>query len=399
MSPGMRSEPLRSNPRRGSGAVAVLRAVHSRPGIERATVVRELGLTSGFAAETMARLGGLKLLEERPAPLSGGRGRPTTTLHPHPGGPLVVAAAIAHEEWEVATVEIGGTVTSSVRRPHGRHAGEVLAAVGAELRLVRRRHGARIRAVAVAVPGTVSGSRLALAPNLGWHDVDLSTLWPDDRSGRAWLPGNDATFAAVAEARRGRSAGAPSTLHLYMDAGIGGAVIEDGRTLSGANGMAGEFGHLPFGPPSVRCRCGAWGCWNTAVDGAALAAALGAPAPVDEVSFSRSVIAAARQGRGPELAAVEAVGRCVGRGAAGLVNAFDPAIVTLGGVGRDLLAVAGGGVQAAYLSGLMQFRPTPPPPLVEARLGAEAPLVGAAEDAFAAVLTDAGLRAWSERAR
>jgi hypothetical protein len=47
----------------------------------------------------------------------------------------------------------------------------------------------------------------------------------------------------------------------------------------------------------------------------------------------------------------------------------------------------------------MRFRATPPPELIPARLGGAAPLTGAAEDAFAAVLTDDGLRAWTARPR
>jgi predicted NBD/HSP70 family sugar kinase len=313
----------------------------------------------------------------------------------------VAVAVIAHETWQVATVGLGGEEIASVRSSHRRDPAEVLGAVGDELRSVRRRYGSRVRAVAVSVPGTVSGTRLAHAPNLGWHDIELSALWPRDRSDRPFLAGNDATFAAIAESRRGSSLGASTTVHLFMDAGIGGAVIEGDRALIGATGMAGEFGHMPFGDPAVRCPCGALGCWNTTVGGAALAHMLHRPLPADEVSYSRRVIAAAQsisasQAAQPEeLAAVRAVARSVGRGAAGLVNAFDPDIVTLGGLGRELLEVAGDHLYPAYLAGLMRFRTSPPPPLVPARFGEEASLVGATEDAFAAVLTDDGLRSWS----
>lgn len=380
-----------------SAGVAVLRAVHDRPGIARAEVSRRLGLTSGFTAETVARLSGQRLLEEAPAPRSGGRGRPTTALGPHPEGPLVAVAAIAHERWDVAVVALGGGTVSRQGATHDRRTGPVLAAVAAAFAAVRRRHGGRIRAVAVAVPGTVTGSSLVQAPNLRWHDVDLAALWPSERSGRALLYGNDATFAAVAEARRGSSAGVASALHLYLDAGVGGAVIEGGEPVLGAHGMAGEFGHMPLGDPSRRCACGAHGCWNTTLDGAALAAALGRRPPADEVSFSRRTIARAATGAGPERGAVEAAATSLGRGTAGLVNALDPAVVTVGGIGRELLAAAPGAAEAAYRAGLMQLRTTPAPVLAAARLGEEAPLLGAVEQAFAAVLSEDGLHRWAER--
>jgi predicted NBD/HSP70 family sugar kinase len=387
--------------RQTPAAVAVLRTVHRQPGVERAALARELTMTSGLITETVSRLTSLDLLIERPAPRTGLRGRPTTSLEPHPRGPLAIAVAIGHETWQLAVAQLGGTELARTGRPHQRDPGEVLGALAAGLRSLRRRHGARIRAVAVSVPGTVWDNHLAQAANLGWRDIDLSALWPRDLSSRPFLAGNDATFAAVAEAGRGSAVGATSLLHLFMGAGVGGAVIEDGRLVLGATGTAGEFGHMPFGDPAQACRCGAPGCWNTAVEGAALARALNQPPPADEISYSRQVFAAARAGLAPdapqraELGAVQAVARSIGTGAAGLANAIDPGVVTLGGLGRDLLEIAGDHVYPAYLAGLMRFRRTSPPPLLPARFGDDAPLIGAIEEAFSAILTDEGLRAWS----
>ena len=357
-------------------------------------------MTSGFVTETVGRLATLDLVTERPAPPTGGRGRPTTTLHPHPRGPLVIAAAIGHETWKLAVAQLGGTELVRAERAHRRDPDQVLGELGAALRSVRRRYGRRIRVVAVAVPGTVVDNHLAQAANLGWDDIDLGLLWPRERDGRALLAGNDASFAAIAEARRGAAVGAGSVLHLYMDAGIGGAVIEGGRLFLGATGTAGEFGHMPFGDPAQQCRCGARGCWNTTLDGAALARALNHPQPTDEVSYVRVVLAVARAAPvvpHKEVGAVQAMAGSAGRGVAGLVNAFDPDIVTFGGLGRELLEVAGDHVYAAYLAGLMHFRHFAPPPLVPAHFGDDAPLVGATEEAFCAFLTEGGLRSWSPR--
>jgi predicted NBD/HSP70 family sugar kinase len=86
----------------------------------------------------------------------------------------------------------------------------------------------------------------------------------------------------------------------------------------------------------------------------------------------------------------------LGRGTAGLVNALDPHVVTVGGLGRELLEIAGEAAEQAYLGGLMAFR-APAPPLIPARLGDEAPLVGAAEEAFSRALSDEGLGHWAAR--
>jgi predicted NBD/HSP70 family sugar kinase len=312
----------------------------------------------------------------------------------------VVAAAVGHETWKLAVAQLGGTELVRAERAHRRDPDQVLGELGKALGSVRRRYGRRIRVAAVAVPGTVVDNHLAQAANLGWDDIDLGVLWPRERDGRALLAGNDASFAAIAEARRGAAAGAGSVLHLYMDAGIGGAVIEAGRLVLGATGTAGEFGHMPFGDPAQQCPCGARGCWNTTLDGAALARALNQPQPTDEVSYVRHVLAVARAAhvvQHEEVAAAQQMASSAGRGVAGLVNAFDPDIVTFGGLGRELLEVAGDHVYAAYLAGLMHFRLSAPPPLVPAHFGDDAPLVGATEEAFSAFLTEGGLRSWSPR--
>jgi len=379
---------------RTSAQTAIARAVHDHPGVTRAEVAAQIGIPSGFAAETVARLVASRLVCERPALATGRRGRPTTSLHAHPDGPLVAVAAIAHDTWQVAAVELGGTKVAAAQRRHHRNQARVLDAVTAELSRVSRRFGTRVRTAAVAVPGTVAGSELVHAPGLAWHSIDLSALWPRYQPGAEFVAGNDASLAGVAESRHGAGAGAGAMVYLHLDAGLGGTLIEAGRAVRGATGTAGEFGHMPFGEPARRCRCGARGCWNTSVDGRALARLLHQRAPADDVSYSRRVLACARAGQPGALAAIRTVASSVGRGIAGLVNGLDPHLVVLGGLGPDLLHIAADQVTAAYHDGLMAFRATPPPPVRPARLSPDGPLLGAADEAFARLLTDEGLQAW-----
>jgi predicted NBD/HSP70 family sugar kinase len=381
---------------RTSTQAAALRAVHGQPGLTRAQLAAGLGIPSGFAAETVARLAAARLVAERPAPATGRRGRPTTSLHAHPEGPLVAAAAIAHDTWQAAAVAIGGTKVAAVSRGHGQDRERVLGAVAAELERVRQRFGTRVWAASVAVPGPVVDRQLVSAPGLAWHDVDLSVLWPHDGTA-AVLAGNDATLAGVAESRHGVGAGAGTVIYLHFDAGVGGALIAAGQAMRGVTGTAGEFGHMPFGDPARRCRCGARGCWNTSLDGRAVAGRLGEPVPDDDASYLRRVLARARAGQPGPRSAIQAVGRSLGRGIAGLVNGFDPHSVVVGGLGPGLLQVAAADVTASYREGLMTFRGTPPPPIIPARLGVDGPLLGAADAGFDRLLTDEGLREWAAR--
>ncbi|WP_327011718.1 ROK family protein [Dactylosporangium sp. NBC_01737] len=212
----------------------------------------------------MGRLREARLLAEAPAPQTGGRGRPTAALVPHPDGPLVAVVDISHATWTVTTAAIGGTLAPAhVHRHLGLPAVAVLASVRDALAEL---HGPRLRAVGVAIPGTVHGHTLVEATNLGWRGVDLRELTD--------LPlavGNDASLAGVAEALRGAARDASVALHLTVEVGVGGVLIVDGRPLLGAAGAGGEFGHLPFGDQGRRCPCGAWGCWDLEVDGRAMA--------------------------------------------------------------------------------------------------------------------------------
>lgn len=371
-----------------SRAGEVLRAVHRAPGIPRAELAAALGLSSGLASDLVARLVAARWLSEGEPTAAAGRGRPTRTLWPHPEGPLVAAAAISHERWRIELCELGGGVVECASRGHDRERDQVMGAVRRALAAMWRAYGRRIRSIAVSAPGVVSGSRLVQAPNLGWEDVELAALRPGDAlaAGIGFHAGNDATDSAVAELACGAAEGLSGCVVLYMESGVGGALIDGGRVTGGAHGMSGEFGHLPLGSRRVRCRCGAVGCWNTELDGAALARLLDRPLPADEVTFTRQVLAAARDGARDEVRAARSIARALGRGTAGLVNACDPERVVFCGLAATVLSVAPESVEHAYREGLMSTRAAAPPAIVAGALGDRAPLVGAMEAAFAPVL-------------
>lgn len=364
----------------------LLRVAHERPGVTRAEAARLIGVGTGAATELVARLAESSLLAEAPAAPSGTRGRPTSVLVPHPSGPLVLAVAMRHEGWRIDVVELGGGILAS---DSGEHAGtewdEVAAAVSAAAARWRSRYAGRVRAMGVSVPGPVSRDFRLDAANVGWVDADLTVLWP---GAPLLVAGNDASLAAAAESARGAATNASVALHLRIEGGLGGAVVDHGRLLIGAAGAAGEFGHMPFGDPAIICPCGAAGCWGTAVDGTALARLLGDPEPPDPITYARRTIA--ELDRPAVRAAVGVAAAALGRGVAGLVNGLDPDLVTLGGVATDLLAAASDELTSAYRAGLMAFRRSTPPPVVAAMLGDDGPIAGAGEEAWSALLTRLG---------
>ncbi|GAB3429394.1 ROK family transcriptional regulator [Flindersiella endophytica] len=377
---------------RRQGALAVLRHVHANPGSTRSEAARALGISSGSATEITGRLKDLRLVAEGNPEPTGARGRPSPVLVAHPGGPLVCAVEISHERWRVAAVELGGALVEDRAGRHAsRKAADVLAELRREVRACWRRYGARLQAVSVAVAGTVRGAGLVQATNLRWRDVSLETLRPQAET--TLLVGNDATLAGLAEARRGVGADARVVLHLTVEVGLGGVLVVDGVPIDGATGAGGEFGHMPFGDSSLRCQCGAFGCWDLTVDGRAMARSLGEPPPRDPRTKAERVLLAAATDPAARSAAGTAA-HWLGRGIAGLVNALDPDLVSLSGLAIGLSETAPEQLRASYRAGLMRFRRTDPPPLVTSRLGAAGPLTGAADAAFDTILSSEGLAAW-----
>ena len=256
----------------------------------------------------------------------------------------------------------------------------ILATLGTAARDLRAAYPGRVRGMGISAPGTVARDLRLDASMLDWHDLDLTQVWP---AAEVFVAGNDATLAASAESSRGAAVNARVALHLRIEAGLGGAVVDAGKVVVGALGAAGEFGHMPFGDPTVHCPCGADGCWGTAVDGSALARLLGQPPPADPITYARRVV---HSGEPEHRRATQAIATALGRGIAGLVNGLDPDLVTLGGLGVDLLATAHPELDAAYRRGLMAVRRSDPPPVIAATLGDDGPLLGAAEQAWAALL-------------
>ena len=137
---------------------------------------------------------------------------------------------------------------------------------------------------------------------------------------------------------------------MKVGTGIGCGVIVDGRVYRGAQGSAGDIGHIYVAQPdgrTVLCRCGNENCLEAIAGGGALlrdALAAGLP-----VTTTREVVELAAQGDGPALELVRNAGRTIGTVLAALVNFFNPhRIVMTGGVARAGAPLLAGIREAVY---------------------------------------------------
>ena len=215
---------------------------------------------------------------------------------------------------------------------------------------VERAGQGSLEAIGVAAPGPVERRTGVLRnpPNLpGWRDVPLAQVL-EEAFGVPVRVENDANAAALAEHRFGAGRGCRDMIYLTMSTGVGGGVISDGRLVHGANGFAGELGHIPIVRNGRRCHCGLRGCLEAYVGGQAWSNPLRRRVPTSSRIFE--MVAGDRSRIGPEmlLAAVregdpfarEELSRWLDHLALGivpLVMAFDPERIVLG-----TIAVAAG---------------------------------------------------------
>jgi predicted NBD/HSP70 family sugar kinase len=146
----------------------------------------------------------------------------------------------------------------------------------------------------------------------------------------------------------------------------------------------------------LRCPCGANGCWDLEVDGRAIARHLGEPAPPDPRAYAHNVLLRAKSDP-PAKRAVVTVATALASGIAGLANAHDPDVITLGGLAGPLRAAAATEFEVAYISGLMAFRRDQPPPVLDAAHLGGGTLYGAAAVGLDHITSEVALADRAER--
>ncbi|MFF2938540.1 ROK family protein [Streptomyces niveus] len=327
----------------------VLRAVRDEGEATRAGVAARVGLTRAAVSSLVEQLLDSGFLSESGKTFSGQAGRPGTVLKVTRSGPAGIGVEINIDYVSVCVVDLSGTdrvrLTEHLDN-RGAAPAEVLA------------RGARIAArtldsaaeqdlspvgVQLALPGLVAGGTVRQAPNLGWNQVPAEELFAaalaEAGPAAPALPvrsENEANLAALAELWFGGLGGIRSFLYLSGEIGVGGALVLDGELLRGANGFAGEIGHVVVDADGPLCRCGARGCLEQYAGQSALLRGAG----LDEnagVPGVAELEALARGGDERAIAAIGEAGRMLGRVLSGAVNLFDPDAVVLGGIYRSLM--------------------------------------------------------------
>lgn len=116
--------------------------------------------------------------------------------------------------------------------------------------------------IGMGVPGPITeDGRVLKCVNLGWGIFSVAERVREFTGVEKVKVGNDANVAALGEQWRGGGRGFDSIVMVTLGTGVGGGVVLNGKILTGANGAAGEIGHLPVKADETRvCGCGKKGC-------------------------------------------------------------------------------------------------------------------------------------------
>ncbi|HEX3297256.1 MAG TPA: ROK family glucokinase [Nocardioides sp.] len=313
--------------------------------------------------------------------------------------PLTVGIDIGGTKVLGAVVDAAGEVVALDRRPtEGHDVSKVEDTIVDVVAGFARQYD--VAAVGIGAAGFVDVTRTVVmfSPHLNWRREPLRARVAE----RVRLPvvvDNDANTAALAECRFGAGRGHRFVLCATLGTGIGGALVLDNRVYRGANGMAGEFGHMQVVPDGHRCECGNRGCWEQYASGNALVREarelVRSTSPM--ARHLRSVVdgdadaldgpqitQAARDGDPLSIELIADVGRWLGVGLAGMAAAFDPGCIIIGGglsEAGDLLIDP---TRQAFSRSLTGRGHREEPVIVRAALGPNAGFIGAADMARSA---------------
>ena len=237
---------------------------------------------------------------------------------------------------EAAALDREGRFVARVRRPNPGEYQTALETVQALVADAEREAGVKADRLGVGIPGSISpvgkGVRGANSTWLNGKPFDHDLERVLERPVRV---ANDANCFALSEAVDGAGKGAKTVFGVIIGTGCGGGVVVDRTALYGANGVAGEWGHipLPWLEPdeyrSHRCWCGRYDCMETYVSGPGFLADYVAHG--GEAANGEAVVAKARGG---DVRAEAALGRYIdrlGRGLAMICDIIDPDVIVLGG--------------------------------------------------------------------
>jgi len=278
-------------------------------------------------------------------PSSGGRAPRTLRFRSERGRIVVCALGALHIHVGVSGLE--GDVQDQTHRAWdiARGPAETIdTAIAMVDELIARTPGAPVWGIAVGVPGPVdfeTGSPVAPPIMPGWNGFDVRARFEQAYEAPVWVD-NDVNLLAFGERARRRDQHL-DLIYCKVGSGIGAGLLSQGRVHRGANGAAGDIGHVRVAGSEAQCRCGKTGCLEAVAGGWALvrdaekaiadgsAGYLAQRAAEGRAITPEEIALAAKDGDALAISLVQRSARVMGESIAALVNMFNPATIVIGG--------------------------------------------------------------------
>lgn len=173
--------------------------------------------------------------------------------------------------------------------------------------------------IGIGVPGIVNEEgTILLAPNLGWHEVDLQKIVSDHFQLPVTID-NEANAGAVGEQQYGAGKDTSNLVYISVSEGIGTGVIISKELFRGASGLSGEMGHMTIETNGRKCRCGNKGCWEL----------YASTSSHTSLSFEQ-LLEQSAAGEADGIRGFYDIGEYLGIGISTIINTFNPELIIIG---------------------------------------------------------------------
>lgn len=202
------------------------------------------------------------------------------------------------------------------------------------------------QALGIGIAGQIEKDTgiVRFAPNLGWHSVPLRAKL-EEALALPVIVTNDVRAATYGEWLYGTGQGVNDLICLFVGTGVGGGIVSGGRLLEGCNNTGGELGHMTIVSDGRQCHCRNQGCLEAYAGGWAIGervqeavrndpkagkALITLAGSIENISAA-TVTEANANGDPLAQRMVEETAQFLAAGLVGIVNAFNPCLIVLGG--------------------------------------------------------------------
>ena len=330
--------------------VTVLDEIRLGRSRSRSELVSRTGLGRAVVTQRVGELIDLGLVRDAGFRDSTG-GRPPRQLTFHGEAGHLLVADLGASSIDVAMTTLDGRILAHRDEPADIADGPdaCLARVDElfdELRATTRDAPGSLWGVGIGVPGPVefrTGTPISPPIMPGWDGYPVRNRFSARYGAPVWVD-NDVNLLALGEWRSGIAQGQDNVVVIKVGTGIGAGIIAEGRLHRGAQGSAGDVGHIQVvDDTAIVCRCGNIGCLEALAGGAALARE-GLAAAQDGRSerlrlsleqhgnvTAEDVARAASFGDPIAVAMLRSAGQRIGLMLASVVNFFNPSLIVIGG--------------------------------------------------------------------